>query len=209
MSSFSKDSTGLEVAQAYAAEIKGKTGKLAAIYTSACGRLKTNTDRDAVLVLLTGPSEGTIGAQTVLDLATGAPKEIILAGRALPKIQPVIDQVQSSAPSVTVTFVQLDLADLASVRKAAEQIKEKTNKLDVLINNAGGQQKSPVPVLPRGPEHQLADWLTIRFQLWPSKITQSPKMASRCNLRRTTLDPFCSPISFFQRSLPQMAELSM
>lgn len=35
------------------------------------------------------------------------------------------------------TFVELDLADLSSVRKAAAEIKGKIEKLDILVNNAG------------------------------------------------------------------------
>ena len=88
--------------------------------------------------MITGPSEGGIGAQTAIDLAAGKPQEIILAGRNKAKIQPVIDQIKTNDPHVKTTFVQLDLADLSSVRKAAQLVADKVQKLDVLINNAGG-----------------------------------------------------------------------
>jgi NADP-dependent 3-hydroxy acid dehydrogenase YdfG len=87
---------------------------------------------------VTGPSSGTIGGQTALDLATWSPKELILAGRDISKVQPVIDQIQKENPSVAVSFVKLDLANLDSVRQAAKEINAKVDKLDVLINNAGG-----------------------------------------------------------------------
>ena len=93
---------------------------------------------DWIIVVITGPSEGTIGGQTALDLASAGTKEIILAGRSPAKIQPVIDAIKNSGASTKVTFVQLDLTDLASVRKAAQEISSKVDKLDVLINNAGG-----------------------------------------------------------------------
>jgi short-subunit dehydrogenase len=90
-------------------------------------------------VLITGPSEGGLGAQAAISLATGKPKEIILAGRNKSKIQPVIDHIQENHPEVLVHFMELDLADLPSVRAAAKEINSKIEKLDVLINNAGGK----------------------------------------------------------------------
>jgi NADP-dependent 3-hydroxy acid dehydrogenase YdfG len=54
-------------------------------------------------------------------------------------VQPVIDQIQKENSSIAVTFIKLDLADLDSVKQAAKEINVKVNKLDVLINNAGGR----------------------------------------------------------------------
>jgi len=90
-------------------------------------------------VLITGPSHGTIGGQAALDLAFGSPEHIILAGRSLEKIQPVIDKLGTDFSSVTVTFIKLDLADLSSVKAAAEAVTSKVDRIDVLINNAGGK----------------------------------------------------------------------
>ena len=92
--------------------------------------------------MITGPSESGIGAQTAISFAAGKPKEIFLAGRNKNKIQPVINQMQKENPDVKATFVQLDLADLSSVRKAAKEVGEKIQKLDVLINNAGSKSAS-------------------------------------------------------------------
>jgi short-subunit dehydrogenase len=61
-------------------------------------------------VLITGPSESGVGAQTAVSLAAANPKLIILAGRDESKIQPVIDQISKSEPDVAVTFISLDLA---------------------------------------------------------------------------------------------------
>jgi NAD(P)-dependent dehydrogenase (short-subunit alcohol dehydrogenase family) len=88
-------------------------------------------------VLITGPSQSGLGAQTALSLAPGKPDQLILAGRTLSKIAPVIAEIQIISPSIKVTFVELDLSDLSSVRKAALLISEKIEKLDILINNAG------------------------------------------------------------------------
>lgn len=42
-----------------------------------------------------------------------------------------------------VDLVQLDLSDLSSVRRAAENVHQRFDKLDALINNAGIMQCPP------------------------------------------------------------------
>ena len=96
----------------------------------------------ACKALITGPSESGVGAQTAIFLAAAKPKEVFLAGRNLAKIQPVIDQIKREHPEVATTFVQLDLADLSSVRKAAKEVTGKVDKLDYLVNNAGSVFRS-------------------------------------------------------------------
>ena len=61
---------------------------------------------------------------------------IVLAGRSLGKIQPVIDRIHAINPAVRTKFVNLDLSSLASVREAAASINANIEKIDVLINNA-------------------------------------------------------------------------
>jgi NAD(P)-dependent dehydrogenase (short-subunit alcohol dehydrogenase family) len=86
--------------------------------------------------LITGPSEGGIGAETALTLAVGSPKLIILAGRSLSKIKPVIDNINSAHPNVATTYIPLDLGSQASVRQAATAISASVEKIDIVINNA-------------------------------------------------------------------------
>jgi NAD(P)-dependent dehydrogenase (short-subunit alcohol dehydrogenase family) len=78
--------------------------------------------------LVTGANSG-IGRVAATELARrGA--HVIIAGRSREKTQPVLDAIGPSAE-----FVELDLGDLASVRRAAEALKGR--RIDVLINNAG------------------------------------------------------------------------
>lgn len=78
--------------------------------------------------LVTGANSG-IGREAAIHLARhGA--HVIIAGRSRDKTQPVLDQLGDKAE-----FVELDLGDLASVRRCAEALKGRT--IDVLINNAG------------------------------------------------------------------------
>lgn len=87
-------------------------------------------------VLITGPSDGGIGAETALCLASGRPSTIILAGRDRAKIQPVINKISRISPEINTIFVALDLSDQASVRTAAAEVSKQVGHIDVLINNA-------------------------------------------------------------------------
>jgi NAD(P)-dependent dehydrogenase (short-subunit alcohol dehydrogenase family) len=94
-----------------------------------------STDKN--IVVITGASHGGLGGHTALYLASGKPAEIILLGRSLDKVSPVMSQIQETSEKTTVRFVEVDLSSLSSVRAAAAEIKSTTSKLDVLINNAG------------------------------------------------------------------------
>lgn len=87
-----------------------------------------------------------MGAELVTTLAKASPARIILAGRNEAKITPVIESLKKINSGIKVTFVPLDLADNASVRKAAEKVNAEVDKIDVLLNNAGiaGQRKYQV-----------------------------------------------------------------
>jgi NAD(P)-dependent dehydrogenase (short-subunit alcohol dehydrogenase family) len=52
-------------------------------------------------------------------------------------MRPVLEGIRAARPPGSVKFLPLDLADLASVRRAAEQFMAGGQSLDVLINNAG------------------------------------------------------------------------
>ena len=87
-------------------------------------------------MLITGASQGGVGAETAISLAHGNPKHLILAGRSEDKAIPVIEEIQKINPKIKVQFAQIDLGSQASVRKAAADINKALEKLDILINNA-------------------------------------------------------------------------
>ena len=88
-------------------------------------------------VLITGASKSGIGAAVATIIAAGNPKRIILASRTESKVTPVIDDIKKTNPTVEATFIELDLLDNLSVRKAAKQIKVVTSTIHGLVNNAG------------------------------------------------------------------------
>ncbi|KAJ7074546.1 NAD(P)-binding protein [Mycena amicta] len=90
------------------------------------------------IALVTGGNSG-IGYETVKVLyAKGA--TIYLAARSPSKGNVAITKLESEVTSEAkgkLVFLELDLSDLRSVRKAAEEFLEKEGRLDVLFNNAG------------------------------------------------------------------------
>ncbi|MCJ1267810.1 hypothetical protein MMC22_007696 [Lobaria immixta] len=113
MSPFTSTTEGAEIVEAFAKQVEGKT------------------------IVITGPSANGLGAQTAIELAAANPKELIFAGRTMATLEPVIESVRKIGRNISITFVQLDLASFASVRKAAETISSSVDKIDMLINNAG------------------------------------------------------------------------
>ncbi|WP_204074594.1 oxidoreductase [Planotetraspora phitsanulokensis] len=93
-------------------------------------------DQRGRTAVITGANTG-VGFETAKLLAEhGA--TVILACRNADKAAAAADRITASAPDSTVRTLQLDLASLASVRGAAEQLRADHPRLDLLINNAGG-----------------------------------------------------------------------
>ena len=88
-------------------------------------------------VLITGPSEHGIGGQVATTLAHASPKRLLLLGRTESKVSPIIDAINKINTAIDVKFIQVDFLSNASVRKAVEQVKDATDRVDVVINNAG------------------------------------------------------------------------
>lgn len=106
--------------------------------------------------LITGPSQNSIGSQVAKSLASAGPSLLILAGRNKSKTQPVVDEIAELHPDVEVRIVTLDLASNDSVRRATEQIRGITSRIDILINNAGVMATRSFQLSVDGVESQFA-----------------------------------------------------
>ncbi|KAJ7198979.1 NAD-P-binding protein [Mycena pura] len=92
-------------------------------------------DLTGQIFLVTGGSAG-IGKETCRVLVERNAK-VYLATRSEEKAQAAIEDIRKSTGKSSIHFLHIDLADLASVRKAAEEYNSKETELHVLINNAG------------------------------------------------------------------------
>ena len=106
-------------------------------------------------VVITGPTEGGLGAQTAISLAAGKPAALLLLGRTEAKSAKVIEEIKSISPSTKVQFVQVDLQRFESIRNAATEINKSVEKIDVLINNAGIMAVKEFTLTPEGIEAQF------------------------------------------------------
>ncbi|MGI8952246.1 MAG: SDR family oxidoreductase [Chitinophagaceae bacterium] len=88
------------------------------------------------IVLITGATSG-IGKATAEALAKQGATIVFLA-RNKSKADSVIEEIKSKTGNQNISFIEMDLGSLVSVKKAADEFKSKFKKLDVLINNAGG-----------------------------------------------------------------------
>ena len=89
------------------------------------------------VMLVTGGSSG-IGIETVRAFhATGA--KVFTTVRDLAKGQKIVDELRKHDPSnkAEIVLIKLELDSLDSVRAGAKEILGKTDKLNVLVNNAG------------------------------------------------------------------------
>ncbi|MGH3916745.1 MAG: oxidoreductase [Pseudonocardiaceae bacterium] len=99
-------------------------------------------DQSGRTVLVTGANSG-LGLQTATVLA-GRGATVLMACRDPERGQVALERLRSQATGADATLVQLDLADLASVRKAAQEVRTRTgDRLDVLVNNAGVMTTPP------------------------------------------------------------------
>jgi NAD(P)-dependent dehydrogenase (short-subunit alcohol dehydrogenase family) len=88
------------------------------------------------VVVVTGSNVG-IGLETAVGVAAQE-ATTVLACRNQAKAEAAAKEVTQRTWNDDVHVVPLDLADLASVRKAADEILTRWDRLDVLVNNAGG-----------------------------------------------------------------------
>jgi retinol dehydrogenase-12 len=90
-------------------------------------------DQSGRTILVTGANTG-IGRTTALALGRmGA--ELVLAGRSEERTRPVVDEVRAAGGKAE--YLELDLANLASVQRAAKAFLDGGKPLHVLVNNAG------------------------------------------------------------------------
>jgi len=90
--------------------------------------------QDGRTAIVTGT--GGLGFVDALELARAGAR-VILAGRNAAKGQRAVAQVLSEVPAASIQFEQVDLANLSSVAAFGARLRDRYERLDMLINNAG------------------------------------------------------------------------
>ncbi len=91
-------------------------------------------DLTGKLALVTGVTSG-LGEHTVLELARRGAR-VVLAARSEHKLRVTRESIEHALPKAELIPLLLDLADLSSVKHAADEISS-LGPLDILVNNAG------------------------------------------------------------------------
>ena len=92
-------------------------------------------DQSGRVAVVTGSNTG-LGLATAEALA-GAGAEVVMAVRNLDKGDTARAQILETHPDATIHLQALDLGSLDSVRSAADDLLDRYDRLDLLINNAG------------------------------------------------------------------------
>ena len=97
---------------------------------------------DGKVILVTGGNNG-LGKHSVCEYARHNPKQIWLGARNLAAAQAVVDEIHKAKPSAPVKVLEMDLASFSSIKKAAQTFLASSDRLDILMLNAGIMAAAP------------------------------------------------------------------
>lgn len=92
-------------------------------------------DLTGITAIVTGPTAGLGEATTIALAARNA--HVVLAARDRDKAQTLMERIRTRRPDASLEHLQLDLADLASVRAAAHDFLDRHASVDIVVANAG------------------------------------------------------------------------
>ncbi|KAE8370607.1 NAD(P)-binding protein [Aspergillus caelatus] len=141
-SEFNQETEALQVAEAFASGIRGKT------------------------IIVTGVNRGGIGFSTAQAFASQSPSLLIITGRNPVKIQESINALRAEFPDVNYRGLRVDLSNQHSVRNAAAEVLNWVDvpMINIVVNSAGimGIQKrtlSPDDIELHFATNHLGHWL--------------------------------------------------
>ncbi|KAJ7633704.1 oxidoreductase [Mycena rosella] len=99
-------------------------------------------DLSRKVIFVTGGTAG-IGKESVLAFAKHNPQCVYFSGRDSKRAAEVITEAKTAAPSANLVFLECDLTSLTSVENAARQLTSESDRLDILLCNAGVMNVPP------------------------------------------------------------------
>ena len=109
----------------------------------------TFNNMDNKIILVTGATDG-IGKQTALELAQMGHK-VLVHGRTKAKSEAAAEDIRKTTGKEDVEAVHADLTVFKEIKALAVAVKDRFDRLDVLLNNAGVFENEKV-ILPNGLE---------------------------------------------------------
>ncbi|KAJ5118462.1 hypothetical protein N7448_010169 [Penicillium atrosanguineum] len=97
---------------------------------------KNIPDLSGKVILVTGGNAG-LGKESILRLAKHKPEKIFLGARSESKATEAIASIKSFVENVEISWIPLDLTSTKSIQNAAEHFKAQSQRLDILLLNAG------------------------------------------------------------------------
>lgn len=92
-------------------------------------------DQTGRVAVVTGANSG-LGLETARELAR-AGATVVMCSRDPERGREALDDVRTSWPRAAVELQLLDLASLEGIRRAADEVGERHERIDLLVNNAG------------------------------------------------------------------------
>ena len=105
------------------------------------------------IILITGASDG-IGKETAKALAKQG-HTIIVHGRNPQKTKSAYEEIKAESGNNNVDYITADFLSFVEIKRFADEIKQKYNHLDVLVNNAGAQFTEKREVTDKGHEKTM------------------------------------------------------
>ena len=120
-----------KVAIAGATVIAGAFGK----YVLDGPKFSENVNMNGKVVAITGGNTG-LGKETAVKLASlGA--EVVILCKSIERAEEAVKEINERSGNNKCSAIQLNLSNMKSIEKCANNFKTSFSKIDVLINNAG------------------------------------------------------------------------
>lgn len=159
-----------------------------------------NIDLSGQTIVVTGGSAG-LGVETARVLAAcGA--QIVSVVRDEAKGSAAAETIRQSVPSADIEIAVLDLFDLASVRRGADDIAKRFPRIDRLINNAG-VMACPLGRTAQGLDTQLGTnhlgHFVLTARLIPALLAGAPARIVNLSSAGHRMSPFRFDDPFFEK----------